>query len=186
MEEIEIFLDEARSQMEKTIEHVIKELSKVRAGKAMPSMLDSVMVEYYGNPTPLNQMSTVNSLDARTLVVKPWEKNLIGEVEKAILHSDLGLNPNNDGEQIIINIPQLTEERRIELVKHAKHEGEQGKISIRNIRHEILHHIKDLKNEGVSEDAIRNGEELVQDLTNEFTGKIEDMVSKKEEEILTV
>ncbi len=186
MEEIQFFLDEAKEMMEKAMDHVVTELAKIRAGKASPAMLDTVRVEYYGNLTPLNQMASVNSLDARTLVIKPWEKTVIADIEKAILNSDLGVNPQNDGEQIIISIPALTEERRIQLVKQAKHEGEQGKISIRNARHEVLHGIKDLKEEGVSEDDIKKGEEKVQELTDQYGTKIDDLISKKEEDILTV
>jgi len=181
-----MFLDEAIELMEKAIQHTVAELSKIRAGKASPSMLDSIRVMYYGNSTPLNQMSTINTPDARTLFIKPWEKSVIGDIERAIINSDLGLNPQNDGEQIIINIPTLTEERRVQLVKHAKHEGEQGKISLRNARHEILHSIKALKDEGVSEDEIRKGEEKIDEMVVNYSKKIDDLVNKKEEDIIHV
>jgi len=186
MEEIQMYLDEAKDLMEKAINHVVGELVKIRAGKASPNMLDSIRVEYYGNLTPLNQMATVNSPDPKTLMIKPWEKTVMSDIERAIINSDLGLNPQNDGEQIIINIPSLTEERRIDLVKQAKNEGEQGKISLRNARHEIIHQLKDLKNEGISEDNIKKGEEMLQDLTNDYGKKIDELITKKEEDILTV
>jgi len=186
MEEVELFLDEAKSLMSKAIKHLASELSKIRAGKAMPNMLDGIRVEYYGNPTPLNQVSSVTTPDARTLMIKPWEKNILHDIERAIINSDLGLNPQNDGEQVIINVPSLTEERRGELVKLVKTEGEQGKISIRNARHDILHQIKALKEEGVSEDDIKKGEDLVQKITDENTEKVDELVNHKEEEIMTV
>jgi len=186
MEEIQMYLDEAKNLMEKAIQHTNVELSKIRAGKASPTMLDSIRVMYYGNSTPLNQMATINTPDPKSIFIKPWEKSVISEIEKAIINSDLGLNPQNDGEQIIINIPSLTEERRVQLVKQAKHEGELGKISLRNSRHEMLHAIKALKEDGVSEDDIRRGEEKIDELIANFTKKIDDIVGKKEEDILKV
>jgi ribosome recycling factor len=186
MEEVQMYLDEANEKMDGAIQHLVEALSKIRAGKAMPSMLDGLMVEYYGTPTPLNQVSSITSPDARTLMIKPWEKTIIQEIERAIINSDLGLNPQNDGEQVIINVPALTEERRIELVKMVKVEGENGKISIRNARHEALHGIKGLKNEGVSEDAIKNGELDVQEITDKHTKKVDEVVQHKEEEIMTI
>ncbi len=181
-----MFLEEGREQMQKAIEHVTSELLKIRAGKAMPSMLDGLSVEYYGAITPLSQVASVNTPDARTLLIKPWEKTLISEIEKAIINSDLGLNPQNDGENIIINIPMLTEDRRRDLVKQVKGEGENGKIRMRNIRKDTNDSIKKLQKDGVSEDAIKNGEEMVQSLTNEFTKKIDALLAKKETEIMTV
>ena len=186
MEEIQIYIDEVKSMMDKAVAHVGTELSKIRAGKAIPSMLDSIRIDYYGNATPLNQTATINTPDARTIMIRPWEKSLIGEIEKGIINSDLGLNPQNDGEQIIINIPALTEERRLELVKQAKQEGEQGKVSVRNARHDGLHHIKDLKNEGASEDAIKIGEDELQELTNSSSEKIDELIAAKEKDIMTV
>ena len=186
MEEIEIFLDEGKSMMEKALQHLNSELVKIRAGKATTSMLDGIRVQYYGNATPLNQVASLSTPDARSIFIKPWEKSIIGEIEKAIIGSDLGLNPQNDGEQIIINVPALTEERRMQLVKQAKHEGEQGKISLRNARHEILHSIKSLKEDGVSEDAIRKGEENIDSMTSNYTKKIDELIAKKEADILHV
>src|SRR6185436_16747001 len=131
MEEIELYLDEARDTMNKALNHVGQELTKIRAGKANPSMLDGVMVSYYGNMTPMNQVASMTTPDARTIFVKPWEKGMIQEIEKAILNANLGLNPQNDGQQVIINIPMLTEERRKQLAKQVNQECEQGKVSIR-------------------------------------------------------
>ncbi len=186
MEEIQMFLDEAESLMKKVITHLQAELLKIRAGKAMPGMLDGLMVEYYGTMTPLNQVASVNTPDARTLMIRPWEKGMVHEIEKSITNSNLGLNPQNDGEQVIINIPTLTEERRKALVKQVKHEGEQGKISIRNIRKDTNDSLKQLLKEGISEDDVKRGEEKVQAITDQYSTKIDEMLSKKEEEILTI
>ncbi len=186
MEEIQMYLDECREMMNKAIKHLGVELAKIRAGKASPAMVDSVMVEYYGALTPLNQVASVTSPDARTLFIKPWEKSVIPAIEKAIINSDLGLNPQNDGEQIIINIPQLTGERRAALVKQAKHEGEQGKISIRNSRKEINDALKQLQKDGAPEDEIKRAEDKVQAYTDEFTKKVDELLAHKETEITTV
>lgn len=186
MEEVQMFLDDASEQMEKAILHLTTVLGKIRAGKSTPGMLDSIMVEYYGNMTPLNQVSSVTTPDAHTIMIKPWEKNLIQEIEKSIMNSDLGFNPQNDGEQVIINVPALTEERRRDLVKQVKHEGENCKISLRNTRHDVLHHVKALKDDGISEDDIKQGEDRVQKLTDEHSKKTDDLVHHKEEEIMKV
>lgn len=186
MEEIQMYLDEANELMQKAVNHASEELVKIRAGKAMPSMLDGLQVEYYGTKTPIQQVASVTTPDARTLMIKPWEKGMIPEIEKSIRNSDLGLNPQNDGEQVIINIPQLTEERRQNLVKQVKHEGEQGKISIRNIRKDTNDSLKQLQKEGVSEDDIKRAEDKVQELTDKYTRHIDELVEKKEKEIMTV
>ena len=186
MEEVQLYLDEATENMGKAIRHLEVALSKIRAGKATPGMLDTIRIDYYGQQSPLNQVSSVTTPDAHTIMIKPWEKNLIPEIEKAITNSDLGFNPQNDGEQVIINVPALTEERRRDLVKQVKHEGEQTKISIRNARHDALHGIKGLKEEGVSEDDIRLGEDNVQKVTDEYTHKVDEVISHKEDEIMTV
>jgi ribosome recycling factor len=186
MEEIQMFLDEAKTLMNKAITHLGTELTKIRAGKAMPNMLDGIMVDYYGSNSPLNQVSTINSPDARTLVIRPWEKKLISEIERAIMNSDLGLNPQSDGEQIIINIPMLTEDRRKQLVKQVKNEGEQAKIVIRNIRKETNDALKQLQKDGASEDDIKRAEDKVQAITDESSKKVDALLSKKEEEIMTV
>lgn len=184
MEEIELYLDEAKSQMNKALSHVGQELGKIRAGKANPSMLDGIMVSYYGTNTPLNQVSSLTTPDARTIFIRPWEKGMIPEIEKAILVANLGLNPQNDGQQVIINIPMLTEERRKQLVKQVGHECEQGKISVRNVRKETNEELKSIK--GVSEDDVKNAEARVQEMTNEFIAKIDALMKKKEGEIMTI
>lgn len=184
MEEIELFIEEAREQMSKTLSHVSIELGKIRAGKASPSMLDGIMVSYYGTMSPLNQVSSITTPEARTIFIKPWEKNLIQEIEKSIMAANIGLTPQNDGQQVIINIPMLTEERRKQLVKQAHGECEQGKVSIRAIRKETNEQLKKIK--GVSEDDVKNGEEVVQKTTDEFIGKIDAVMKKKEGEIMTV
>jgi ribosome recycling factor len=186
MEEIELFLDEAKELMQKAVDHTAAELVKIRAGKAMPNLLDGVMVQYYGSPTPLNQVSSVNTPDARTLAIKPFERNLISEIEKAIINSDLGLAPQNNGEIIILTIPALTEERRINLVKHAKQDCETGKISIRSIRKDTNESLRKLQKDGAPEDAIKRAEDQVQKLTDQFSAKIEELLAKKEIDIMKV
>ncbi|MFZ5972298.1 MAG: ribosome recycling factor [Bacteroidota bacterium] len=184
MEEIELYLEDARESMNKAVNHVAHELTKIRAGKANPSMLDGIQVPYYGAMSPLNQVSSITTPEARTLFIKPWEKGLIGEIEKAILAANLGLTPQNDGQQVIINIPMLTEERRKQLVKQVHQECEHGKVSIRSIRKDTNEQLKKIK--GVSEDDIKNAEEKVQKMTDEFIGKIDALMKKKEGEIMTV
>lgn len=186
MEDIEFYIDSADESMDKSVEHLGQVLIKIRAGKAQPNMLDGIMVEYYGTPTPMNQVASVSTPDARTLMIKPWEKTIISEIERAIINSDLGLNPQNDGEQVIINIPPLTEERRVALVKQVKHEGEQGKISIRNVRHDCQHHLKELKGEGASEDDLKRADDRLNKITENHNKRIDELISKKEEEIMTV
>ncbi|KYG76536.1 ribosome recycling factor [Roseivirga echinicomitans] len=186
MEELELYLETAKEMMEKAIVHTKQELAKIRAGKAMPSMLDVVKVDYYGTLTPLNQVAAVNSPDARTLFVKPWEKSMTTPIERAIMNSDLGLNPQNDGEQIIINIPQLTEERRRELVRQSKAVTEDGKISIRSARKETNDELKKLQKDGLAEDLVKSAEDKVQDLTNSHNKKIDDLFTQKEQEIMTI
>ena len=185
MEEIDFFLDASNEMMDGSIGHLRTALIKIRAGKAMPGMLDGLMVEYYGTPTPLNQVASVNTPDARTLMIKPWEKNTIQDIERAIINSDLGLNPQNDGEQVIINIPPLTEERRLTLVKQVKHEGELGKVSVRNARHDCQHQLKQLQKEGASEDDIRIADEKLAEMTEKHSKMIDDLVKSKEEEVTT-
>lgn len=184
MEELEMFLEEAKDQMNKAITHVGHELTKIRAGKANPAMLDGITVSYYGVMTPLNQVSSMTTPDARTIFIKPWEKNLIQEIEKSIRDANLGLNPQNDGQQVIINIPMLTEERRKQLVKQAGHEGEHGRVSIRTIRKETNEALKKIK--GVPEDDLKDAEEQVQKLTDESIARIDSLLKKKEGEIMTV
>lgn len=185
-EEISMYLQEAEELMLKAVEHTQKELVKIRAGKAHPSMLDGIKVEYYGAETPLNQVSSVTTPDARSILIKPFEKSTIAVIEKAIRNSDLGMNPQNDGESIRLNIPPLTEERRTQLVKQVKQEGEQGKVSVRNIRKDTNNSLKELQKEGASEDDVKRAEEKVQKLTDQYIAKIDTVLAKKEEELMTV
>lgn len=186
MEEIQLFLDEAKEMMQKAVDHTAAELVKIRAGKAMPNMLDGIMVPYYGSPTPLQQVASVTTPDARTLAIKPWERNLISEIERAIINSDLGLAPQNNGEMIILTIPPLTEERRKGLVKQAKQECENGKISIRTVRKDINDSLKKLQKDGAPEDEVKRAEDVVQKFTDQYSTKIDDLLIKKEAEIMTV
>ncbi len=186
MEEIKLELDEAKELMQKSVEHTANELLKIRAGKAMPNLLDGIMVNYYGAPTPIQQVASINTPDARTLSIKPWEKNLISEIEKSIINSDLGLAPQNNGEIVILTIPPLTEERRKTLVKQVKSECENGKISVRNVRKETNDALKQLQKDGASEDEIKRAEDQVQKLTDEFSNKIDSLYEKKEAEIMKV
>lgn len=179
-------ITDAKAAMDKAIDHADSELNKIRAGKANPSMLDDIVVEYYGTPTPLSQVGSVNTPDARTIVVQPWEKSLLPLIEKAIKEANLGVNPQNDGVIIRINVPPLTEERRRELVKKAKAEAETGKIAIRNIRKDANEKIRKLKTEGVSEDEMKTGEGEVQKLTDSYIIKVDHLSEAKEKDIMTV
>jgi ribosome recycling factor len=184
MEELELYLEDAKDRMNKAIAHVSSELAKIRAGKANPSMLDGIMVSYYGAMSPLSQVSSITTPDARSIFIKPWEKSLIQEIEKSIMNANIGLTPQNDGQQVIINIPMLTEERRKQLVKQVGQECEHGKVSVRSIRKETNEALKKVK--GVSEDDVKNAEETTQKLTDDFILKIETLMKKKEVEIMTV
>tara|TARA_B100001027_G_scaffold159380_1_gene112474 strand:- start:286 stop:846 length:561 start_codon:yes stop_codon:yes gene_type:complete len=186
MEEINMILEEAEDGMKKAISHLNSELSKIRAGRANPSMLDTVRVDYYGSPTPLSQIGNISTLDPRTLTVQPWEKSLLDEITKAIINANLGLNPQNNGEVIIISVPVLTEERRKDLVKRARAEGENAKVSLRTQRKDANDMVKSLKDEGLSEDAVKNAELDVQNLTNSYATKVDELVSVKEEDIMKV
>ena len=186
MEEIQLYLEEAKSLMDKAVQHTIAELIKIRAGKAMPNFLDGIMVVYYGNPTPIQQVASITTPDARTLAIKPWEQKLIPEVEKAIINSDLGLNPQNNGEMVLLTVPPLTEERRKNLVKQVKNECENGKISIRNVRKETNDGLRKLQKEGVAEDDVKRAEDTVQKMTDQHSAKIDELFAKKEAEIMTI
>ena len=186
MEEINMILEEAEDGMKKAISHLNSELSKIRAGRANPSMLDTVRVDYYGSPTPLSQVGNISTLDPRTLTVQPWEKSLLDEITKAIINANLGLNPQNNGEVIIISVPVLTEERRKDLVKRARAEGENAKVSLRTQRKDANDMVKSLKDEGLSEDAVKDAELDVQNLTNSYSTKVDELVAVKEEDIMKV
>ena len=184
MEEIEFILESAKEQMQSSIKHLEVAFSKIRAGKASPQMLDNINIDYYGVQTPLAQASNINTPDARTISVQPWDKSILEIMEKAIIDSNLGFNPMNNGEMIIINVPPLTEERRVQLVKQAKSESENAKVSVRNARKEANDELKKL--DSISEDIMKDSEVSVQNLTNEFSNKIDVFFSAKEQEILTV
>ncbi|PHR85895.1 MAG: ribosome recycling factor [Leeuwenhoekiella sp.] len=185
-EDIQFILDETKEAMENAIVHLKKQFANIRAGKASPSMVGSVMVDYYGSQTPLTQVANVNTPDGRTLSIQPWEKAMIPEIEKAIMNSNLGFNPMNNGESVIINVPPLTEERRKDLVKQAKAEAEDSKIGVRNDRKNANNDIKKLEKDGLAEDMARNAEIDVQELTDTYIKKIDDLLAVKEKEILTV
>ncbi|MBM3164868.1 MAG: ribosome recycling factor [Bacteroidetes bacterium] len=185
-EDLALIYDEFKFSNDRTLEHLENELTKIRAGKASPAMLHGVMVEYYGSMTPIQQVANINTVDARTIVVQPWEKTMLNDIARGIINANLGLNPQNNGEQLIIAVPILTEERRRELVKRSKTEGEQAKVSVRNHRKDAMDMIKDLKNEGLSEDLAKGGEEEVQQITNRFIKKVDDILEHKEKEIMTL
>lgn len=185
-EELELIIASAKESMDNTVAHLEKSLLNIRAGKASPQMLGSVFVDYYGSQTPLSQVANVSTPDARTLSITPWEKNMLQPIEKAIMIANLGLNPMNNGDNIIINVPALTEERRKDLAKQAKSECEDAKIGIRNARKDANNDIKKEEKDGTSEDICKGAEERIQKLTDSFVKKIEDILSAKEAEIMTV
>ena len=186
VEDLNMIYDDLRSSNLKKMEHFEAELAKIRAGKASPSMLSGVMVEYYEAMTPLQQVANVSVMDARTLIVQPWEKSLLNDIAKGIIDSNLGLNPQNNGEQLIISVPPLTEERRRDLVKKAKAESENAKIGLRNNRKDALDLIKELKNDGLSEDMMKDAESEIQNVTNDFSNQIDAFLIIKEKDIMTV
>lgn len=185
-EELNEIYDELRSSNNKTLTHLENELIKVRAGKATPSMLNGVMIDYYGSPTPLQQVANVGTPDARTITVQPWEKSMLNEIAKGIINSNLGLNPQNNGETILISVPALTEERRKELVKRAKVEGEHAKVGIRNNRKDSLDLVKELKNDGLSEDFAKDAENQIQSITDSYVKKVDEQIELKEKDIMTI
>ena len=182
-EELEFIVDSAKEQMQNALDHLAKELRSIRAGKASPSMLANIMVDYYGSQTPLSQVANVNTPDARTISIQPWEKQMLQEIEKAIMIANIGFNPMNNGESIIINVPALTEERRRDLAKQAKAEAEHAKVGVRNARKEANNEVKKLD---VSDDMKKNTETDIQDLTDSYVKKADEMFSVKEKEIMTV
>lgn len=185
-ENIELYLDDAKERMEKSLVHLEESLSKLRAGKASPAMLKDIKVEYYGTLTPLTQMANIGTADARTIVIQPWDKSSISEIEKAIMKANLGFNPTNNGEIIRITVPELTEERRRQLSKSVKSEGENAKIAIRNIRRDIVSEIKKLEKEGVSEDVVKEGQKMVQKMTDDYITKIDKIIEAKQNDIMEV
>ena len=186
MEEVELYLDDAKDTMERALKHLNIELSKIRAGKASVQMLDGIQVEYYGVMSALNNVAAVSAPDARTIAVRPFEKKTIGDIEKAIRNSNVGLNPSNDGETIRLNVPPLTEERRRDLVKKVRTEIETAKINVRNIRQDTNNAIRKLTKDGVAEDDVKKGEERIQKITDSYIAKVEQIFTQKEQDIMSV
>jgi ribosome recycling factor len=185
-EELQMIYDEFKNSNNRSISHLDSELTKIRAGKATPSMLSSVMVDYYGSPTPIQQVANITTMDARTITVQPWEKTMLNEIAKGIINSNLGFAPQNNGEVLIISVPPLTEERRRDLVKRAKAEAEHAKVAIRNNRKDALDMVKDLKSDGLSEDMSKDAETEIQNITNGFVKKVDELVELKEKDIMTI
>jgi len=185
-EEVQLYYDDALEKMEKALKHLSIELAKLRAGKANPAMLEGIMVNYYGTPTPLQQVASINTPDPRSFVIQPWEKKVVDAIEKAIFAANIGLTPSNNGEVVRLNVPPLTEERRKGLVKQVKTEGENAKISIRNARRDAIEEFKKLMKAGLSEDLEKDAEAEVQKLTDKYHKKVDELLAKKEVEIMTV
>jgi ribosome recycling factor len=186
MEDISSIIANATDHMSKAIGHLETELTKIRAGKANPQMLDGIQVDYYGSGRPINQVANISVMDARTLSIQPWEKNMLQPIERAIIAANIGINPQNDGNFISIFLPPLTEERRKELVKRCQHEGENSRIAIRNIRRDAIEHIKRLQKNGLSEDAAKDAEADVQVVTDKYIAAVEKHLGLKEKEIMSV
>jgi ribosome recycling factor len=185
-EDVSRIIDNASDHMKKAISHLEAELLKIRAGKANPVMLDGLMVDYYGSPMAINQVANISVTDARTLTIQPWEKNMLQPIERAIIAANLGVNPQNDGVLIRLFMPPLTEERRKELVKKCNGEGEHSKVAVRNIRRDAIEHIKKLQKEGLSEDAAKDAETDIQELTTRFIAQIDKHLELKDKEIMAV
>lgn len=185
-EEVQMVYEMTKERMEKAIEHLDNELMRIRAGKANVHILDGVLVDYYGTPTPLNQVSNISTPDAKTIMIQPWEKSMIDTIEKALMQSNVGITPSNNGEVIRLIVPQLTEERRRDLVKQVKNEGENARVSIRNARREAKDEYKNMQKDGLSEDETKSAEDDIQKLTDEFTEKVEKIVEAKDQDIMTI
>jgi ribosome recycling factor len=185
-EEVQLVLDDAIERMDKAVDHLDKELGKIRAGKANPQMLDGLMIDYYGSMTPLTQVANINTPDPRTIAIQPWEKKMIQTIERALMAANLGMTPENNGEIIRLNVPPLTEERRKSLVKQAKQESEDAKVSVRSIRRDMIEEFKKLKKDGLSEDAEKDAEAEAQKIHDRYIRKVDELMEKKEKDILTV
>lgn len=185
-EEVQFVIDAATERMDKAIDHLESELSRLRAGKANPKMLESVTVDYYGSQTPISQVANIGTPDPKTIAIQPWEKNMIEPIERAIINSNLGFNPQNNGEMIRINIPALTEERRLTLVKQVNAEGENAKVSVRSARKDANDDIKKLEKDGLSEDEAKDASDAIQKLTDKYGEKVDSVVKDKEEDILKI
>lgn len=185
-DEVKMALDEATDAMQKGIDHLEFELSKIRAGKASPAMLDGVKLDYYGTPTLLKNVANVNTPDPRTITVQPWEKHMLDAICKAIMEANLGLNPQNNGDLVIISVPMLTEERRKDLSKRAHAEGEHAKVGIRNARKDAIDFIRQAQKDGLPEDESKAGETKVQELTDKFNKRVDDLIQIKDKDIMTI
>lgn len=185
-EEVQLYLDDAKENMEKAVHHFYHEMQKLRAGKANPQILEGVHVDYYGASTPLTQVANINTPDAKSLVIQPWEKKMIDPIEKAILAANIGITPMNNGEVVRLNFPPLTEERRKLLVKQVKHEGENARVSIRNSRRDLIEEIKKMQKNGLAEDIAKTAEEKADKLTDSFYKKVDEVIAAKEKEIMTI
>jgi len=185
-DEINSIKDQVSENMDKAISHLETELVKVRAGKANPNLVDGIVVDYYGTPTPISQVGNISVADARTLTIQPWEKNMLQPIERAIIAANIGINPQNDGNMIRLFMPPLTEERRKELVKRSHNEGEQSKVAIRNIRRDAMEQIKKLQKNGLSEDVTKDAEKNIQEMTDRFIALVDKHLAAKEKEIMTV
>src|SRR3954468_5185984 len=185
-DELSLIREDADESMLKAIGHLEAELVKIRAGRANPQVVDGILVDYYGSPTPLNQVANITVADARTITIQPWEKNMLQPIERAIINANIGITPQNDGSMIRLFLPPLTEERRKEFVKKAHHEGENSRVSIRSIRRDAIEHIKKLQKDGLSEDAAKDAEAAIQVLTDKFISLIEKHLAQKEKEIMAV
>lgn len=185
-DDVTLILEDAQESMQKALDHLETELIKIRAGKATPQMLEGLTVDYYGSPTPLNQVGNVSVMDARTLTIQPWEKNMLQPIERSIIAANLGVTPQNDGNIIRLFMPPLTEERRKEFVKRANGEGEQSKVAVRSIRREAIEQIKKLQKDGLSEDEAKDAEKRMQDLTDKFIALVDKHLASKEKEIMSV
>ena len=185
-EEVKMYMDEAKEQMQNALVHLENELAKIRAGKANPKILNDVLVDYYGSPTPLSQVANITAPDPRTIAVQPWEKNMLGPIQKAIMNANLGFNPDNNGEVVRINVPPLTAERRKELVKQSKGVGETAKVSIRNARRDAIDEFKKMVKSGLPEDEAKDAEDEVQKITDSYNKMIDEILTAKEKDIMTI
>lgn len=185
-EEVKLYMDDAKEQMQNALAHLENELSKIRAGKANPKILNDVLVDYYGTPTPLAQVANITVPDPRTIAVQPWEKAMLSPIQKAIMNANLGFNPDNNGEIVRINVPALTEERRKDLAKQSRTVGETAKVSIRNARRDAIDEFKKMVKDGLPEDVAKDSEAEVQKITDAYNKKVDDMLAVKEKDIMTI
>ncbi len=186
VEDVSLVMDVCEDSMKKAVSHLESELVKIRAGRANPQMLDGIVVDYYGNPTPINQVGNISVVDARTITIQPWEKNMLQPIERSIIAANIGITPQNDGTIIRLFLPPLTEERRKELVKRVNAEGEQSKVAIRSIRRDAIEDIKKLQKNGLSEDAVKDAEKEIQQVTDKFIALVDQRLATKEKEIMAV